>query len=223
MVEARGKRTLFDVSPDVLTQLGREGVRMVDVMFITHGHADSIGGVYDLVRLMSKQRHKSTLYVERETWEQFSEVSRHVKPWVAVKYLTPGVSVQACGTRVTPFRVPHSMTEGFPTLGFRIGKDLAYVSDASSVPKNVAPYLREVKHCILDGCMWFGKKIASHMTVDKTLTTARRLQVEHLYITQISHTYPSYTEAWWKIRAFCNKQKITIPVTLAYDGYTFTV
>lgn len=223
MVEVRGKRILFDVSPDVLVQIAREHTKVVDAMFITHGHADSMGGVYDLVRLLAKQRHYSTLYVERETWEQFSEISRKVKPWVTVKYIMPGGAVRACGMRVVPFRVPHSMTEGFPTLGFRIGKDLVYASDASSIPKVSEPHVRGVKHLILDGCMWFGKKIISHLTVDKSIAIAVRLKAEHLYLTQISHTYPSHTEAWWKIREYSRQKKVTIPVTLAYDGYTFTV
>lgn len=217
------KRILFDATPDVLAQLERARVFVVDAVFFTHAHNDAIGGFFDLEDLLRKQKHPAALYVEHGTYQRLLHDLGGTKPWMAIHKIRSGQAVRAHGVTITPFRVLHSAQPGFPTLGYQIGNELVYASDMKAVPKESEEYITGVKHAVLDGCFWFNTHFPTHLTGDETIALANQLRVRNLYLTQISHNYPPYEEAARAIAEYCAKQKIATKVTLAYDGMTISL
>ena len=215
---ANGKHILFDAGPDVLYQLERAKTHCVDAVFFTNAHNDAAGGFFDLEDLVKKQNHQTTLYVEPRTWKRISRNLDHTDVWFKVKMIQPGKTLKIYGTPITPFRVVHSATPNFPTLGYRIADKLVYASDVKSVPEASERFIVGANHAVLDGCFWFNTHFPTHLTADETIALANRLKVRHLYLTQISHNYPPYNEATRKIEEYCKKQNCTTSVQLAFDG-----
>lgn len=218
-----GRHILFDATPDVLVQFERAKTYSVDAVFFTHAHSDAAGGFFDLKDLLYRQKHPAVLYAERGTWRKIIREVPKSEIWFKVKFIASGYPLKCFGTTITPFRVLHSAQAGFPTLGYRIGKDLVYASDIKSMPSSSEHFIRGVSHAVLDGCMWFNQKIPTHFTVDQTIALANRLQVRNLYLTQISHVYPPHEKAAAAIREFCRKNKITTRVSLAWDGMRIAI
>lgn len=222
MVEMNGKKLLIDAGPDILHQLATHLILRIDAVLLTHAHADAAAGIQDLNEALAKQQCHTTLFVESGTLRRIDGEFQE-DHWMDIKKISSGKSFQIGSVSVTPFRVAHSMTKGFPTLGYRIGCDLVYASDVSAVPKNSERFIRGVNHLVLDGCMWFGTQIKSHLTVNRATEFAERMKVKNLYLTQISHTYPPYQEAVRKIQEFCKKQKVRTKVILAHDDLQINI
>lgn len=222
IIETGDKKILIDAGPDILMQLKRVRVSTIDAVLLTHAHADAAGGIYDVDELLAKQKYPATLFAETGTLRRIDGEFQD-DHWLAIKQIQSGRAFRIGSITITPFRVHHSMTPGFPTLGFCIGQNFVYASDVSCIPKSSERYVRAVKHMALDGCMWFGKQIRSHLTVDRAMEIAERLGVHHLYLTQISHTYPPYREAIQAIQAFQRKEKFQTEVVLAYDGLSVEI
>ena len=218
LLTVRGKRILFDATPDVLVQLERVKTYAVDAVFFTHAHNDAAGGFFDLKDLLYRQKYPATLYVEQGTWQKISQDVPKAEIWFKVKFIKSGERLKVFGATITPFRVLHSAQAGFPTLGYRVGDALVYASDVRNVPKASEHFIQGVEHAVLDGCFWFSTHFPTHFTVDETIALANRLHVKNLYLTQISHNYPPYAEAQRIITAYIKKEGLTTNVQLAYDG-----
>ncbi|MBI4280751.1 MBL fold metallo-hydrolase [Candidatus Uhrbacteria bacterium] len=224
LVSMDQKYLLIDATPDVLLQLRRDRLRKLDTILLTHAHADAAGGIIKLDALLRRNKYRATLSVEQGTLKRLPAAIRDQKQgWLVLRTIVPGKSFLVAGLPVIPFRVAHSMTKGFPALGYRIGKQLVYASDVSAVPKSSEQFIRRAPHLVLDGCMWFDQQIKSHLSVDQSIALAERLRVKHLYLTQISHTYPPHREAERKIRAFVKQKRYLTRVTLAFDGLTLSI
>lgn len=220
---ANGKHILFDAGPDVLYQLERAKTHCVDAVFFTHAHNDAVGGFFDLDDILRKQKHPATLYVEDGTWKRIAHDIAGSKIWLKVKRIETGKAVTVFDTRITPFRVEHSATPDFPTLGYRIADKLVYASDVKRVPESSERFIAGANSAVLDGCFWFGTHFPTHLNAQETIALADRLRVKNLYLTQISHNYPLYAKAVHEIQEYCANNKITTKVTLAYDGLTIVL
>lgn len=218
LLTVNDRHILFDAGPDVLQQLDREKTYLIDAVFFTHAHSDAVGGFFDLKDLLFRQKYPAVLYVEPATWEKIASDVPKKEIWFKVKFIVPGRPLPIFGVSITPFRVLHAARSDFPTLGYRIGDQLVYASDVRKIPKISERFIIDVPHAVLDGCFWFGTKFPTHLTVNETIALADRLGVRNLYLTQISHNYPPYTEAVREIAQYCKKTKITTKVTLTWDG-----
>jgi phosphoribosyl 1,2-cyclic phosphodiesterase len=114
--------------------------------------------------------------------------------------------------------VEHSLTPGFPTVGYLFDKKFAYISDFASIPPRSLALLRKTDVLFLDAAMWFGTKMAAHQNTAEAIELGRKLGTKKLYLTQIGHNYPPHESAQKEINAYCLKNKIKFPVILAYDG-----
>lgn len=202
----RGKNILIDCGPDFKEQAGREKIKKIDAVLLTHGHADAAGGIKNAF---------APIFSEEQTLKYLKNLYGVLPP---CKLIRPNKPTKIGGLTVTPFRVRHALREKtFPTIGFKIGP-LVYASDVSSVPKPSEKYFKNAKVLFLDGAMWFGKKMAWHLSADQAIDLAKKFRVKKLYLTQIGHSFPPHEIAQKEINAYCRKNKIKFPVVLAYDG-----
>lgn len=215
LIKTADARILIDSGPDVSEQLKRESVKRIDAVFLTHGHEDACGGMDQLNRWASLRSRPFVLpvFTDRVTKARLQKRFGNLPSlrWVAIKPLDL-IRVQT--TNIRPFSVKHSMTPGFPAMGYLINKKLAYASDVASIPTPSQNLIRGVPLFVLDGTFYPGKKaLPSHLTSDEAIAYGKKLGVKKLILTQIGHSYPPHDEA----------QKTIKGARIAYDGLRVNV
>jgi hypothetical protein len=86
----------------------------------------------------------------------------------------------------------------FLCFGFKIEQSVVYLSDVSFIPDDIWPFLSGAELCILD-CLHL-KPHTSHLALDVSIATARRINAKRTYLTGFSHNvshdeYVTITEA----------------------------
>jgi len=216
LIQIDNKNILIDASPDFLKQIKREKISSIDMVLITHGHFDAVGGIKKLDRWLNK---KIPIYLEKINWKRINKNLKNFKPI----FIKPNQKLKIFNLFIIPFRVFHDFRKNFPTLGFKIGKNLVYASDFKKIPSK--KYMKGIENVILDGAMYFGKQIFSHQNTAQAIALARGLKVKNLYLTQIGHSYPPYKEAAKEINRYWkkNKGKSKMKIFLTYDGLKFII
>jgi phosphoribosyl 1,2-cyclic phosphate phosphodiesterase len=204
---------LIDAGPDILDQLARERVTCLDLVLLTHGHADAMGGLRELGAWVERRNpgHAVPVVTDAKTKRRIEHRWLRLGGLrlVAVK---PFATVAIGRMRIRTFPVSHSMTPGFPTFGFSFGKKLAYASDVSKIPKASRTIMQGTRTLVLDGAMYFGAAIGSHLSAYRAIALSRGLRAKRLILTQIGHSYPPHHEA---AREIARRDPRT---TLAHDG-----
>lgn len=184
---------LIDTPPELRLQLLAAGIRDIDAVWYTHGHADHTHGIDDL-RVFSRVnsdpiptyadeacaeflRHKFS-YVFDEDYQPMGG------PKVKLKLQTfrEGEPIDVAGFTMLPIALPHGDVQ---TFGFRCG-DLAYVTDAKRLTDSAQAALRGVKVLVLNA-LWFGQSHPTHFTVEEAVRVADELGAERTYLTHLTH------------------------------------
>ena len=82
---------------------------------------------------------------------------------------------------VTPVTVPHGRVTVF---AYRIG-DLAYVTDAKSIPPEALSILRGAKVLVINAL--FRTNHPSHLSLPEAISAAREIGAERTYLTHLTH------------------------------------
>lgn len=223
LVESVDGVLLIDAGPDIFAQLETARPRRLDGVVLTHGHADAAGGLEDLDRWLGLRLPGRSVTVHSEDPTRRMLESRQPKlTRVAMSALRPYVPLRFGAIGTTPFRVRHSITPGFPTVGFAFGDRLAYASDVAAVPPRSMALLRGVGTLVLDAAMWFGRGMPAHLTPDVAIPLAARLKAKRLVLTQTGHTYPPHAAAERELKRWAAETGAFNPhrLALAYDGMT---
>lgn len=203
---------VVDTGTDFRTQALRQNVRVVDAVIFTHSHTDHIMGFDDL-RRFAYERGSMPVYASPETMRDLERVFefafKGLNPFPG--YLKPEPHVVtgtfSLGlTAVTPLPVPHgnSIVNGYLfTRGSR--KLIAYLSDTSGVPNEIAQQIEQVEVLIIDALRH--KPHPTHLSVDQALEVASRVRPGRTYFTHICHELPQAAETGLPENAF-----------IAYDG-----
>ncbi len=203
---------VVDTGTDFRTQALRENIRRVDAVLFTHSHTDHIMGFDDL-RRFSWERGNMPVYASAETMRDLMRVYEFAfdgkNQWPG--YLKPEPHV-FCGqfslgqTVITPLPVPHGRAEVNGFLFSREEKKLvAYLSDCSAVPDEIARKISGVDCLIIDALR--EKPHPTHLSVAQALEVAARVQPRMTYFTHIAHELPHTFE-----------EKLPPNARLAYDG-----
>jgi phosphoribosyl 1,2-cyclic phosphate phosphodiesterase len=209
---------LIDTSPDLRTQLLREGIGIVHAVLYTHEHVDHLYGLDDLRLFPFVIGGPIPLYCEEK-------VERRIR--VAFDYAFsdrpathPGAAPQLdlrritldpfelLGVQVMPIRLNHG--PHFEVLGFRIGQT-AYCTDVSSIPESSWHLLEGLDTLILDALR--PRPHPTHLSVDQAVEIIDRLKPRQAFLTHLSHELDyAGTNA-------------TLPpnIRLAYDGQRIPV
>ena len=194
MVQWDGHTVLIDTTPDFREQAIREGIRKIDAVLYTHGHADHILGLDD-VRPLSFPRvtggGKIPLFASDATSQTLRSVFRYI---FEADYKYGGLAqveirlvngpVELFGARFEPLPVFHGDTA---IEAFRFGS-AAYLTDFSSVPEESLTKLYGLDVLFLDALRHHPHP--THSTVENSLKLVERLQPKRAYFTHISHDLP---------------------------------
>ena len=203
---------VVDTGADFRTQVLRANIRKIDAVIFTHSHTDHVMGFDDL-RRYSAFRGGMPVYAPAATMEDLKRVFRFafegLNPFPG--YLKPEPHVvdgpfSLGETLITPLPVPHGNSEVYGYLFSRAGEKLvAYLSDCSAVPDEIADTICGVKIFIVDALR--PKPHPTHMSVDQALEAASRVKPGRTFFTHISHELSQAAEADLPLNTF-----------IAYDG-----
>jgi len=191
---------VVDTGSDFRTQVLRENIRRIDAAVFTHSHTDHVMGFDDL-RRFSSFRGGMPVYASAETMRDlvrvFEFAFKGLNPFPG--YLKPEPHLvdgpfELGGTTLTPLPVPHGNSEVYGYLFTRGGEKLvAYLSDCSALPDEIARVIEGVKILIIDALRH--QPHPTHLSVDQALEAASRVQPAKTYFTHICHELPQSAEA----------------------------
>lgn len=183
---------LIDTGPDFHAQAIREGIRSVDAVLYTHGHADHILGMDDLRPLSFAKPEGMPLFaddatatiIERVFEYTFRKIDRYpTSAKVDLRRIdeTAGAAFELFGASFQ--RIP--VTHGRQTItGYRFGS-AAYLTDMSDIPAESAALLQDLDILILDALRH--DPHPSHSHLEKSLGFVEALKPKRAYFTHISH------------------------------------
>ncbi len=190
-----GTRLLIDTPPELRLQLVATGISDVDAVLYTHEHADHLHGIDDLRAITVRRRGALPLYGEALTLDtlrarfpyimdqRLQALPGTTKPEGVLIPVEAGVPFHVNGTEVHPIAVPHGRAS---VLGYRVG-DVAYVTDAKSLPPAAMAALAGVHVLVLNALFW--REHPTHLSFGEAIALSRQLGVTRTLLTHLTHDH----------------------------------
>lgn len=214
LLTVKEKNWIIDTGPDFRAQALRVGLKNLDGVLYTHGHADHVLGLDDLRPL--SYRTGVDIWAEQPLLQQLDRMfpyafvvgdSLNSRPKLRVHEIHAGQRFDAVGLEVLPVRVFHGKDQ---ILGFRIG-EMGYVTDCSGLPPASLEQLKGLEVLFLDGLQ--RTPHPTHLTFEKAVLLARELGAKKTYLTHIGH----------EIKHQDLQARLPEGVEAAWDGLTIEV
>jgi phosphoribosyl 1,2-cyclic phosphate phosphodiesterase len=203
---------LIDTATELRVQALATGLDAIDAVLMTHAHADHTGGFDDLRRFNELAQARIPVYAGAATAEvlreRFAYAFTHEFPFFGGK---PDLDLfEVSG----PFRVDQHTITPIPVrhgratvLGFRFG-DLAYVTDAKTIPDESMALLEGVDTLVLNALR--ERPHPTHLSVDDALAVIDRLRPRQAFLIHVSH----------ELSHEHGNSLLPPGVMMAYDGLT---
>jgi phosphoribosyl 1,2-cyclic phosphate phosphodiesterase len=208
-----GRVLVIDTGPDFHAQALREGIRHVDAVLYTHGHADHIMGFDDLRPLSFRVTGNLPIYADKETADNIERIFEYTfrkenryptSARVDIHRIdpTPGAGTDIFGACFQRIPVTHGREE---ITGYRFGS-AAYLTDLSDLHEKSLPLLQNLDVLILDALRH--DPHPSHSHLDKSIAIVEQLKPKRAFFTHMSHDLDH------------EATNATLPsnIRLAYDG-----
>ncbi len=190
MVSYGDRVVLIDTTPDFRVQAIREGIRKVDAVIYTHGHADHILGLDDL-RPLTFWSGDILLYADAPTLARLTEIFGYIFSGEyrfggssTLKLIEMNGMLDLFGATFHPVKVKHGDAD---ILAFRFG-DAAYVTDFSEIPPESLAELQGLDVLFLDALRH--KPHPTHSSLSNSIALVEQLKPKRAYFTHISHDLP---------------------------------
>jgi phosphoribosyl 1,2-cyclic phosphate phosphodiesterase len=192
LISWEGHNVVIDTGPDFHAQAIRAGIRRLDAVLYTHGHADHILGMDDLRPLSFHNPDTLPLYADAPTADTIERIfdytfrkherySTSARVTLNVLPSAPGTAVQLFGASFQ--RVP--VTHGRQTItGYRFGS-AAYLTDLSDIPAESLPLLAGLDILILDALR--RQPHPTHSTLDNSIALVEQIKPRRAFFTHMSH------------------------------------
>jgi len=216
MVTYHEKNYVIDSGPDFRQQMLREHVQDIEAIVYTHEHKDHTAGMDDVRAFNFKHNKDIPLYcsdlveigLKKEFAYAFAEKKYPGVPNTLIKKINKDTPFNLGSKTWHPIEVMHHK---LPVLNFRID-DFAYITDANFISDIEFEKLKGVKTLVINALR--KEKHISHFTLDEALEIIEKLNVEHAYLTHISHQLGKHEEV---------EKNLPPHVKIAYDGLKIKV
>ncbi len=208
---------LIDTGPDFHAQALREGIRRVDAVLYTHGHADHVMGFDDLRPLSFHVKGDLPVYADDATANNIERIFEYTfrkedryptSARVQIHRIdpAPGARIELFGASFQRIPVTHGRQE---ITGYRFGS-AAYLTDMSDIPDVSLPLLQNLDLLILDALRH--DPHPSHSHLEKSVALVEKLKPQRALFTHMSHDLDH------------NATNANLPphIRLAYDGQHLT-
>lgn len=184
-----GSRILIDCGPDFREQMLRTAdFRQLDAVLISHEHYDHVGGLDDLRPFC--RFGEIPVYCDSYTAEHlrmrmpycFVEHKYPGIPRIFLQEVKPGDTFRVGSTEIQPLLVMHGK---LPILGYRIGRQLGYVTDMLTMPDASFDALQGVDVLVVNALR--PKPHPTHQSFSEALETAARIHARKTYFIHMSH------------------------------------
>ena len=190
LVESAGKRLLVDCGPDLREQMLAADIERVDLVIVTHDHADHCHGIDDLRPLAQALGGPLPLHARANVLDRlerrFDYAFVQAGPYPPVVEPAPVAADLAIGEALVRFvDQPHG---NITSLGLRIEEDskaAAYSIDFNEMTDDMASLYEGADVWICDCLM--RRPHPTHAHLDAVLGWARDLRVGQLYLTHMSN------------------------------------
>ena len=185
-----GHNVIIDTGPDFRTQALDNGIKRVDAVFYTHGHADHILGMDDLWPISYKGKERIPLYADDPTAAvletvfnyTFSEDSHYpLRARVSLNRLNGKDSVEVCGATFQRIPLLHGP---MATAGYRFGK-AAYLTDMNVIPDTSLPLLQDLDVVIIDALRI--NHHPSHANIEEAIVWVDKIGAKQAWFTHMCH------------------------------------
>jgi phosphoribosyl 1,2-cyclic phosphate phosphodiesterase len=203
---------LVDAGPDLRTQALRAGLRRVDAILFTHGHADHILGVDDVRRFNAIMKGTMPCYGDERTLADIRQTFSYVFDPATPK----GGGLPALDLRVVtgPFVVgdlavqPVPLWHGErPIFGFRFER-FAYLTDCNRIADESWALLEGLDTVVIDALR--EQPHPTHFSLGEAIEAARRIGARQTLFTHMCHHLPHAA----------TNAKLPAGMQLAHDGLT---
>ena len=247
------KYILIDIGPDFHEQAIRENIRALDVLLLTHSHADHLFGIDDLrsfSSIMSQKpenpdnekysrppipiytNHTAAEHLKHSFGYFFSEHAvggGHAK--IDLQEVKGGTQIEIGSLTVTAIPLVHGELEATGWLltekTSRGPRSIAYLTDCSYISDESIKLIKEksgqLVHLVIDGLRM--KEHPTHFSYLQALEAAGKIGGDHIWITHMTHnTSHDDTAAYFaEHRADFPGLAAAESVLPAYDGLVLEV
>ncbi len=209
LIEINNKNILIDSGPDLRQQSLINNVDKIDCILYTHAHRDHVSGIDEIRSFNFIQNKEISAYGNKELVSQlkkdysyiFSENKYPGLPKIKLNEIDEIFTFD--DVIVSPIKIFHYKLKIF---GYRI-KDFTYITDAKTISEKELEKINKSKVLVLN-CLQI-KEHLSHLNLDEALELIKKVDVEKVYLTHISHNLG--------LHEIINK-KLPKNIELAYDN-----
>jgi phosphoribosyl 1,2-cyclic phosphate phosphodiesterase len=207
-----GTSILVDAGPDLRQQALKHGIRRVDAIIFTHGHADHILGLDETRRFTGTQGRPMPCYGDAATLTDIRRMFAYVfdpatprgggLPALALIEITGDIAIN--GHTVVPVPIMHGER---PILGLRFGA-FAYLTDCSRIPDDSMPLLHNLDVVVVDALRI--RPHPTHFSLSEAVEVAHRIAARQTFFTHMCHDLAHAD----------TNARLPPGMQLAYDGLT---
>lgn len=182
--------------------------RHIDAIFITHEHADHVGGIDDLRPYSifgNMQLYADDIcatHLEQRLPYCLQQVTYPGVPKLEMHRIQPHQTIHIGDLDITAIQVMHGK---LPILGYRIN-DFAYITDMTSLPDTELNLLSGVKVAVVNALRHTPHP--THNTVQQAIEFSKQMNFKKVFFTHMSHDIGLHAE---------EQQKLPDGFILGYD------